>query len=94
VTNTQLATLRWLAEVGGVGLAYGEKIVSPAHYEWKKTWKKHRGEGLLTGADAYQMPAISALHLVQAGCIEARGGQLHITDKGRRHLEPFRKVAA
>lgn len=90
MTNTQLATLRWLAEIGGVCVAWRDKVAHPRYAAMNLAKLLAHMEG----REREVMPSVSALHLVQAGCIEARGGQLHITDKGRRHLEPFRKAAA
>ncbi len=81
MTKTQFATLRWLANIGGVCIAWRDKVAHPDEAAIRK--KGYRGPyaGNL-------MPSVSALHLVQQGCIEARNGQLHITERGRRELMP------
>lgn len=87
MTASQFATLRWLAEIGGTCIAWRDKVAHPSmRLPVKGKFHREFKHGL--------MPAISALHLVQQGCIEARDGELHITAKGRAHLSPMGKVAA
>ena len=88
MTKTQFSTLRWLADAGGSAVCYRDKICHEEYVKWHATWKHHRGEAPLDGVKKFSMPAVSALHLVQAGCIEASNGRLQITEKGRRHLKP------
>jgi hypothetical protein len=90
MTPTQFETLRWLRDVGGVAVAFGEKIVSPKYLERETRRRKSKDytAGAHLGDHEYTKPAVSALHLVQRGCIEARGGQLHITERGRAELKP------
>ncbi len=88
MTKTQFATLRWLADIGGVCIAHGDKLCSLQYLQREAGRKKgHASVGNL-GAHELKMPSVSALHLVQQGCIEARYGQLHITERGRRELMP------
>ncbi len=87
MTNTQFRTLRWLADVGGSAVCYRDKIVHQDYALWHKTWRKHQGQSPLEGMKAFAMPAVSALHLVQMGCVESNNGTLQITEKGRRHLQ-------
>ncbi len=88
MTKTQFATLRWLADIGGVCIAHGDKLCSLQYLQRKASRKKgHQSAGNL-GEHGVKMPAVSALHLVQQGCIEARNGQLYITERGRRELMP------
>lgn len=93
MTKTQFATLQWLSEIGGTCMAWRDKVVAAEYAQWEQTWKQHRGEAPLQGAKKFTMSAVSALHLVMAGCIEGRDGKLHITDKGRAHLRPFGRAA-
>ncbi len=88
MTKTQFATLRWLADIGGVCVAHRDKLVSLQYLHREVIRKKgHQSVGNL-GEHELKMPSVSALHLVQQGCIEARNGQLHITERGRRELMP------
>jgi hypothetical protein len=73
LTPTQFATLQWIESIGGTCVAFRDKVVNP-HF-------KIPGNEL-------RMPAVSALHLVQRGYIEARDGLLHITESGKRALTP------
>ncbi len=90
MTKTQFATLRWLADIGGVCVAWRDKVVHPdfAISVARRVIDQHRLHQQLTNRQMAQMPSVSALHLVQQGCIEARNGQLHISERGRRELMP------
>lgn len=89
MTKTQHATLRWLADIGGTCVAWRDKVAHPD----TAARKSNRGAlpARIDQSNASQlklMPAVSALHLVARGCIEARDGQLHITERGRLELRP------
>jgi hypothetical protein len=91
MTKSQFATLRWLSAIGGVCVAWRDKVAHPS--------EALKRSGKLTSFNSSEplahqlMPSVSALHLIQQGHIEPRGGQLHITEKGRAALAPFGKAA-
>lgn len=89
MTKTQHATLRWLADIGGTCCVWRDKVAHPSKVD-RLLQAKAKGATNFEGSPLqYQlMPAVSALHLVARGCIEARGGQLHITERGRLELRP------
>jgi len=81
MTTRQFQTLQWLADIGGTCVAWRDKVCHP-------NIRSFNARALERARDAGNRPAVSALHLVQRGYIEASGGQLHITELGRRVLKP------
>lgn len=88
LTPSQHATLVWLEKIGGVCVAWRDKVASPIKHCALSEAKAKGSTAFVGSPDEYRlMPAVSALHLVQRGCIEERNGRLHITEYGRRVLK-------
>lgn len=60
---------------------------------WGQPLRQRKGQQEPTQAHV-KMPAVSALRLVELGCIEAAGGQLRITGKGLAALGVGNRSAA